>query len=43
MQEYWIELLFLPLGNITDPEIEPVALAAPALQGGSLPLSQSDD
>ena len=37
-QEYWSELLFLFPGDLSDPGIEPVSLASPALAMGSLPL-----
>ena len=32
-QEYWCELLFLPLGNLPDPGIKPESLLSPALAG----------
>ena len=33
-QEYWSGLPFPSLGNLPDPEIEPVSLMSPALAGG---------
>ena len=33
-QEYWNSLPFLPLGDLPDPEIEPMSLSSPALAGG---------
>ena len=39
-QEYWSELPFLPPGDILDPGMEPASPVAPALQAGSLLLSQ---
>jgi len=33
-QEYWSGLPFPPLGDLPDPETEPVSLVAPALAGG---------
>jgi len=33
-QEYWSGLPFLPSGDLSDPGIEPVSLANPALAGG---------
>ena len=33
-QEYWSGLLFIPPGDLPDPEIEPMSLASPALTGG---------
>ena len=36
MREYWSGLLFLPPGDLPDPEIKP---ASPALQANTLPLS----
>ena len=33
-QEYWSRLPFLTLGDIPDPEIEPVSFAPSALVGG---------
>ena len=32
-QEYWSGLLFLSLGDLSDPGIEPESLASPALTG----------
>ena len=32
-QEYWSGLPYLPLGDLPDPEIEPVSLMSPALPG----------
>ena len=32
-QEYWSELLFLPLGNLPDPGIKPESLLSSALAG----------
>ena len=34
-QEYWSGLRCLPPGDLSDPGIEPVSLASPALAGGS--------
>ena len=33
-QEYWSGLPCLPLGDLPDPEVEPVSLVSPALAGG---------
>ena len=33
-QEYWSALPFPPLGRLSNPWIEPVSLASPALAGG---------
>ena len=38
-QEYWSGLPFPPLGDLFNPEIEPVSSASPALAGDSLSLS----
>ena len=38
-QEYWSGLPSPPLGDLSDPGIEPLSLTAPALQVDSLPLS----
>ena len=38
-QEYWSGFSFPPQGSLSDPGIEPMSLAAPALQADSLPLS----
>ena len=38
-QEYWSGLPFPPPGDLPDPGIELTSPAAPALTGGSLPLS----
>ena len=37
-QEYWNELPSPPLGDLLNPEIEPVSLTSPHWQTGSLPL-----
>ena len=39
-QEYWNGLLFLSPGDLPDPDIEPMSLAAPALVGGLLTISK---
>ena len=33
-QEYWSGLLCPPLGDLPDPEMEPMSLTSPALAGG---------
>ena len=38
-QEYWSELPCPPLGDFSDPGIEFMSLASPALASGSLPLA----
>ena len=38
-QEYWIQLPFPSPGDLPDSEIEPVSLASPVFQVGSLQLS----
>ena len=40
-QEYWSGLLFPPLGDLSDPGIEPVSLESPTLQADSLPTELS--
>ena len=40
-QEYWSGLLCPPLGDLTDPGIQPTSLTSSALGGGSLPLAPS--
>ena len=39
-QEYWSGLPFPPPGHLSDPGIKPTSLRSPALQVGSLPLTQ---
>ena len=34
--EYWSELPFPPLGDLSDPGIKPKSLVSPALAGGNL-------
>ena len=41
-QEFWGGLPFPPLGDLPDPGIEPASPVFPALQAGSLPLSQRE-
>ena len=41
MQEYWSGLPFPLLGDLPDPEMEPVSLASPSLAGGFITTGAS--
>ena len=38
-EEYWSGLPFPSLGDLPDPEVEPMSLASPALAGGFFTIS----